>query len=66
MIMKRSKDMAAGFVFAEACSEKILLGHDVVIIIIIITVFITRLSPKDTKRQVLLLQGVGRILRYKT
>ena len=31
------------------------------IIIIIITVFITRLLPKDTKRQVLLLQGVGAI-----
>ena len=37
-----------------------------IIIIIIITVFITCLLPKDTKRQVLLLQGVGRILRYKT
>ena len=36
------------------------------IIRIIITIFITRLLSKDTKRQVLLLQGVGRSLRYKT
>ena len=38
----------------------------IIILIIIITVFIMRLLPKDTKHQVLLLQGVGRILRYKT
>ena len=30
---------------------------------IVITVFIMRLLPKDTKRQVRLLQGVGQILR---
>ena len=41
-------------------------AQPLIITIIIITVFITQLLPKDTKRQVLLLQGIGRSLRYKT